>query len=228
MKRAVSASALTFLWLAAIWNSNVSAAQPRLTSITLKRTGCMGSCPVYSLSLNDTGEATYTGYQFVPRIGVYKSHVDLPTFLDMIASDDPWSLEDAGPFASDTPSLTITMVAGNQTRVVHLERYWYMPRRFASIVAAMDGITAYSGWQPVSATALAGKYVWSDGVNALDELFVGADGAQMASFWSKPERNGLSTPSARARNSCFEERWSRASFTILSISASGFSKSLLF
>lgn len=136
----------------------------------------MGSCPVYSLTFNDSGEATYIGFQFVPRIGVYKSHVDFSTFLTIIAPYDPWSLEDSGPFGTDTPSLTVTMVAGKESRVVHLRMYVFMPPRFAAIVAAMDGIMAYSRWEPLGATALAGAYLWSDGIKSLDELRIGSDG----------------------------------------------------
>lgn len=151
-------------------------ASPRLSSITLQRTGCMGSCPVYSLTLNDSGEATYSGHQFVPRIGVYKARVDFPTFLALIAPYDPWSLEDAGPFGTDTPSLALTMVAGQQTHVVHLRMYVSMPPRFAAIVAAMDGITAYAHWEPVSMTPFAGTYVSSDGTTTLDELSIAGIG----------------------------------------------------
>lgn len=47
----------------------------QITEITLERTPCFGTCPVYSVTLRRDGTATYVGKNYVERMGTYKGTV---------------------------------------------------------------------------------------------------------------------------------------------------------
>lgn len=71
-------SALTLLGIA-------RTAPAKIREITLERTPCFGTCPVYSLTLKEDGTAIYKGTRFVDRIGTYEGHFN-PGDLDRLAS----------------------------------------------------------------------------------------------------------------------------------------------
>jgi hypothetical protein len=49
-------------------------------SISLERTPCSGSCPVYRVTLHRSGKAEFEAKAFLPKTGEFTGQVDLATF----------------------------------------------------------------------------------------------------------------------------------------------------
>lgn len=73
--------------------------------ITLERTACFGSCPIYTISIFENGDVIYNGEKFVDVTGEQKSQIDPATVALMVKA-----FEDAGYFdwkeAYDTMTVT--------------------------------------------------------------------------------------------------------------------------
>jgi hypothetical protein len=93
--------------------------------ITLERTPCFGSCPVYKLTVYGTGRVVYEGIENVNVIGTKESTISdeqvmelIPRFLDV----DYFSLNDSYQkfMVSDMPSaITSIQIAGETKTVQH-------------------------------------------------------------------------------------------------------------
>jgi hypothetical protein len=66
---------------------------PSATAITLERTACHGTCPVYSLTILEDGTVLYDGLEHVAVTGQQTSEIDAETVQTMIAA-----FENAGYF----------------------------------------------------------------------------------------------------------------------------------
>jgi hypothetical protein len=51
-----------------------------ITEITLERTPCFGTCPVYKVTLRRDGTALYEGVAYVAREGRYRGTIGAPLF----------------------------------------------------------------------------------------------------------------------------------------------------
>jgi hypothetical protein len=51
--------------------------------LTIERTECFGTCPVYSASVSETGEVEFYGQDYVEKKGHYKWNID-PKVLDKL------------------------------------------------------------------------------------------------------------------------------------------------
>jgi hypothetical protein len=56
--------------------SSATPEEEAITEISLERTGCFGSCPIYKVILRKDGTATYIGKRFVSRLGTYHGKVE--------------------------------------------------------------------------------------------------------------------------------------------------------
>jgi hypothetical protein len=108
--------------------SESSASTP---AITLERTACFGSCPVYTLSVSRTGEVAYQGKAHVRKLGTAAAKVP-PQQVDQLLSelerggyfdfaDRYTSPEPAcGRYATDSPTtITSVTIRGHTKRIVH-------------------------------------------------------------------------------------------------------------
>jgi len=50
-------------------------------TITLERTECFGSCPSYKVNIDHSGEITYTGNNYVEKLGIHIWEVDQKTIV---------------------------------------------------------------------------------------------------------------------------------------------------
>ena len=60
----------------------------KLTSdpvITLERTACFGTCPVYSLKIYEDGRVVYEGKEFVKRTGMAEGRIKKKALHDLVA-----------------------------------------------------------------------------------------------------------------------------------------------
>jgi hypothetical protein len=100
-------------------------------AITLERTACFGSCPVYTISVSPSGEVQYEGRAHVRKLGaatgkVPRERVDALlselerggyfTFAERYTSPEPT----CGRYATDSPSaITSVRLRGRTKRVTH-------------------------------------------------------------------------------------------------------------
>jgi Domain of unknown function (DUF6438) len=67
---------LIFLWAAPGWVWQAKPAKPVNTTITLERTMCFGTCPVYNLTIHGDGSVTYQGQAFVRVKGTVETKIE--------------------------------------------------------------------------------------------------------------------------------------------------------
>ena len=88
-----------------------------LITIKLQRTVCYGTCPAYSLELNQSGELIYIGEKFVKISGRQTARIDPSVVAELarkLDSGNFFSLPknndgDCMPYATDNPTATISL-----------------------------------------------------------------------------------------------------------------------
>ena len=94
--------------------------------VTLERTACFGSCPVYSLTIYTDGRVVYEGKDYVRTRGrheykISKAKVNL--LLGEFEKCNFLALDDEYPaFATDGPGCITTLTINGMTKEV---RHWY-------------------------------------------------------------------------------------------------------
>lgn len=121
-------------------------ASRRIQSITMERTPCFGSCPVYKVTLKPDGTLTYVGTRFVSKIGTYSAKFWGAELQDLLAplldKLNVWTMKSrysAG--ATDMPSQIVTIVTDKGTKVIDEygpsgpKELWAVQRIIDSLVA---------------------------------------------------------------------------------------------
>ena len=113
---------------------------------------CLGSCPVYRVTLNRDGTARYEGDAFVSRLGVHAGTV-APDAFDRLAH----CAVDRGFFAlaerymatvTDLPAAVTTLRAGGITKRVH--NYGGVgPRWLRNFERDVDAVVESIEWTPL-------------------------------------------------------------------------------
>jgi hypothetical protein len=145
---------------------------PPDTFITLERTGCLGSCPAYTLAVSADGSVVFSaaysnGANQWKRTGIIKAHIDQERIKELLDAFDRarfFSLQDCYSDESDTCSYiqgnhatiyTSIHIDGQQKSVTHLSRYIDIDRRLfpslsdlSVLEAQIDGIVNTKQWMP--------------------------------------------------------------------------------
>lgn len=90
--------------------------------IAMKKGGCFGSCPVYTISVDQNGLATFNGERFTEKFGVHTLQLDKREFDDLanaFASADLMQYDDfyESPIP-DMPSITIDYVNNGTSKTI--------------------------------------------------------------------------------------------------------------
>jgi Domain of unknown function (DUF6438) len=156
--RRIFASGLAALTLGACAHTKADTLAPpalpksTITSVTLDRKGCYGTCPIYTVTFSSGDVATYSGKRYVDNIGKYSGHVD----FDLIAA---WLDTQALPAKSsvfgsnviDAENLIVTIVRSDRTVVIESHSYFDLPLSVSGVVAAIDGFADRIKWKASSA-----------------------------------------------------------------------------
>ena len=124
-----------------------------VTSITLRRGACFGTCPIYQVTLNADGTATWDGEQFVDRIGHYEGQVDITDYgrlAEFIKRADffDWEPEYLAD-VTDLPDYILTVVADGKTKTVR-QNGVDEPPDFWVIAALVDHLAEAVDWASTS------------------------------------------------------------------------------
>jgi hypothetical protein len=121
-------------------------------SITLERTMCFGTCPVYSLTLSGDGTVVYEGKDFVKIKGIQKSRVSpqkIAGLLDLFKNADFLHLKDRYDTVdvTDFPSaITSLRIQGDIKRVVHYQGDHSAPKALWDLEDKIDEIANSKQW----------------------------------------------------------------------------------
>ena len=123
--------------------------------VELERSGCLGPCPIYSITLTDSGSAYYHGVRFAQFLGNYRASFDTTAFYRMAAlllKDDLFALPDDLGLVPDLPAITLRITYVRDTLIVRtIEGYGEDHQHFAMAAWRMDSIAARLPWNFVSA-----------------------------------------------------------------------------
>lgn len=125
--------------------------QSQITEITLERTACFGTCPIYKVTLKRDGTATYVGKQFVERTGTYSGKFyGFERLAQLIESRGYFDLKDNYTInATDLPSTVTSVVrAGRRKTITNYGDTG--PVELWGIEQAIDGVLANTKWEKVS------------------------------------------------------------------------------
>ena len=90
--------------------------------ITLERTGCYGTCPVYSITIHDDGTVIYEGKHFVRIEGVRTYTIpeeSVTELVGMFYEINYFSLHDRYDVSvTDLPTVITSITIGNETKRV--------------------------------------------------------------------------------------------------------------
>jgi hypothetical protein len=125
----------------------------QITSVTLQRGPCFGTCPVYEVTLAADGTATWNGDRFIDRLGRYQGQMDLNDYgrlARFIQRADFFSWDpDYVASVTDLPNYYLTVVAGGQTKTVR--QYGVdEPADFWVIAALVDCLSEAVDWTAVA------------------------------------------------------------------------------
>jgi len=95
--------------------SGATAASSEITEITLERTPCFGTCPVYEVTLRSDGTVVYEGKRFTKEIGRRTGKISTKQFQELATK-----IEQIGFFALNDEYLTKKNADGSETRVTDL------------------------------------------------------------------------------------------------------------
>lgn len=138
---------------------------PATLRITLQRTECFGSCPVYRVELRGDGQVTYHGGGYTLIDGDHRWHVPPATLAPLIAllrSSDYFRLDGYYMAAwTDLPSFTTRVDTGTQGKLVYDyggrmlkdepptadgRRVRPMPESVTAIENAIDAVSGATSW----------------------------------------------------------------------------------
>jgi hypothetical protein len=128
------------------------------TWITLERTPCFGTCPVYKLNIGSNGAVVFDGIRFVPQMGrvtdqltsadvsALKKAFDDARFADIKVDYVPGS-EVCRNAMTDNPSAITSITTGGVTKTV---RHYYgchdAPASLKILESQIDSIARTSRW----------------------------------------------------------------------------------
>ena len=144
--------------LAFLIPGNVSArVDGEITQISLERTVCFGTCPVYKVTIHADGAVEFHGERFVALIGDFESSVNADQFEKLEAAVEQINfvdLEDEYRFhigpdnsratVSDLPSRIVTVNWENMTKSVL--NYFGGPDELEVLESLIDEVTTVSQW----------------------------------------------------------------------------------
>ena len=126
--------------------------------ISLERTSCFGTCPVYTISVTASGQVTCEGRAHVPRLGVAKAEIPRQRvdsllieleragyfgFAGRYAVSEPA----CGRYVTDLPSAIISVTRGSRTkRIEHDHGCGSAPGALAVLEKRIDEVLGSEQW----------------------------------------------------------------------------------
>lgn len=134
-------------------------------TITLQRTGCFGSCPIYKVSISSDGSVVYVGKEYVRVKGIQRGKIEpdaaknlLQDFLDA----DYFKLEDnysyitnadgSTTMVTDLPTARTSLTVGARQKTV--SDYIGAPKKLKELEEKIDSVSGIKRWVAIDAPSL--------------------------------------------------------------------------
>jgi PKD repeat protein len=120
--------------------------------ITLERTACFGTCPVYSLKINGDGSVIYAGVDFVQTRGIQETTISMDAVEQLLTEfekADYFSLNDSYTSfgVSDMPSVNTSISMGGKTKAIkHYLGDLSAPEQLTELENKIDEIVNSAQW----------------------------------------------------------------------------------
>lgn len=126
----------------------------RDVSVSLERTPCYGSCPVYTVTLRGDGTAVWHGECFVQPEGHYVGEVSADVVSRLVAVAEEvaffaWEPE-YSELVTDHAGARITIANSRGESHSVLQYATDKPREFWTLATLVDGVRALIDWQPAA------------------------------------------------------------------------------
>lgn len=127
-------------------------------AVSLARTGCFGTCPVYTVTVRNDGTATYVGERNIPRVGKFTGQLAVAAFgqLSMMVERAGFMALDeryAAPWTDDeTIITTVTPRIGSPKSVLNYGEFgppelWALERAIIGLVEDVRWVEAVKAQQ---------------------------------------------------------------------------------
>ena len=135
--------------------SGVRAEEP-IIRITLERTPCFGSCPVYTVTVHRSGRVVFSGKEHVRMKGVRSGRISAAAFATLVKKIDEinfFSLRDrydgknpdgTGVTVTDLPTRKTSVTRGKRTKTV--ENYFRGPPGLDELEKLIDELAKTGRW----------------------------------------------------------------------------------
>ena len=129
-----------------------------ISSITLRRTGCYGTCPDYSIEIKKDGSAIFTGYRFTKDSGVFQKKLkkeEVQKIMQMVQTYRLDTCKDRYPYMiADIPIFYFVIQYSKKNKKI--DNATFGPFFLKDIANEMDRIankTNNEGWEKMSSDA---------------------------------------------------------------------------
>ena len=131
-------------------------AESSITAITLERTMCFGSCPVYKLTVRSSGRVEFDGKAFVREKGKRTAQIsarDFARLVKKVKEINFFALQNrydgkgpngTGVTVTDLPTRRTSVTKGGQTKTV--EDYFRGPPELKELEDLIDEVAGSARW----------------------------------------------------------------------------------
>src|ERR1700730_2925658 len=123
-------------------------AESPVAKISLERTACFGTCPVYTLTVYSDGKVEYEGKEHVKEKGARSSKIDEKLFLRLLEKADEigfFKLNDRYEGrVTDLPTRITTVTKGDVSKTVR--NYYGGPKGLHDFEQLIDHVTNSAQW----------------------------------------------------------------------------------
>lgn len=121
--------------------------------VELSRTGCFGSCPIYSVRVSTSGRVEFEGFAFVCAEGVQSATIPAAEARELIADiadagffDVSWN---QGNFIADASDSTLVLeYRGRRRSLPNIDADSNSPRLLLRIAREVDKVSGTQRWLP--------------------------------------------------------------------------------
>ena len=126
--------------------------------ITLERTPCFGTCPVYQVSLARSGAVRFVGRQHVTTPGTAAAEIPAARVDSLLGALDRagyFDFADAyvrdapacGRYATDSPTVITSVIAGGRSKTIRHDYGCHgAPRELAKLERMIDDVAGTDRW----------------------------------------------------------------------------------
>jgi len=119
------------------------------SSIELERTGCYGTCPIYTFTLDSEGKGSFQGERFTEKLGSWKkefSEVELRPLWELVDGLDWSQYNDEYPTnVSDLPATILRVQMKKKYKQIYIKGKH--PEELDDISAVLIKLAESPGWE---------------------------------------------------------------------------------